>query len=240
MLNQWLFVEIGGSSTQTAQRDDEGGFRFTPGVIRDPSRSVALACPGVIRGERVLYATNLGWPDEADPAHELGLARVSLVVNDAEAAALGESILRSTGGPSVDLIYVTLGTGLGISCVSGGKVFDPDLAHYRLGGGSYCSGCRNWGCLNSLVCSENLPDPLSRADQAFVAESLAPVLRGADPAGRKLVVVVGGMARRYPAIVSHLRARIPSSTEGSAAPPAAKSAAYAGLASLAARRSRAE
>lgn len=177
----------------------------------------------------MLYATNLGWPDAADPAHELRLERLLLVVNDAEAAALGESILRSREGPEIDLIYVTLGTGLGIILVAGGVTIDPDLAHRHVGGRLYCTGCRSTGCLNSLVCSQNLPNPLTETDQVFVAQTLAPDLHAADESGQTLVVLGGGIVRRYPDIVPLLAGLIPNPTEGTAAPFEAKSAAYAGL-----------
>jgi len=55
----------------------------------------------------------LGWPDDADPAHELGLEGVAILENDARAAGLGESILRSGETPALDLIYINLGTGVG-------------------------------------------------------------------------------------------------------------------------------
>jgi predicted NBD/HSP70 family sugar kinase len=230
-MHPWLFVEIGGSSAQTAQRDTAGRFWFTPGIVRAADRPVALACPGIIRGDRVLYATNLGWPDDADPAHELGLARLALVVNDAEAAALGESLLRAGDRPALDLVYVTLGTGLGIIRVAGGIAIDPDLAHARVGG-LYCTGCRNTGCLNALLCSPNLPNPLAEQDQEFIARTLATALRQAAIEANVLLVVGGGMARRYPGIASRLADLMPNPVEGSAAPFEAKSAAYAGLAHL--------
>lgn len=225
----WLFVELGGSSAQTAQRDTDGRFWFTPGVVRDPARPVALACPGIIRDRRVLYATNLGWPDDADPANELGVRQLSIVMNDAEAAALGEAVLRSGNAPSLDLVYVTLGTSLGIARVAGGVPIDPDVAHYQVGGDNYCTGCRNSGCLNSLLCSQNLPSDLTMEDQDFVAQTLASALREVGLAEEPLVVVAGGMARRYPAIVSFVDGLLPNAVERAAAPDEAKSAAYAGL-----------
>ena len=72
----WLLVELGGSSAQTVQCDRYGRCWFTPGLVHESGRPVALACPGLIRDSRVLYATNLGWPDDANPALELGLEGV--------------------------------------------------------------------------------------------------------------------------------------------------------------------
>jgi predicted NBD/HSP70 family sugar kinase len=133
-VQEWLFVEMGGSSIQTVQRDSSGWFRFTPGLIRETSRPIALACPGIIRDGYVLYATNLGWPDQADPKEELGLKNIQLVENDAVAAGLGESILRSKKGPEQDLFYVSLGTGVGSVQVTHGTARYLDLGHRYVGG----------------------------------------------------------------------------------------------------------
>lgn len=225
----WLFVELGGSSAQTAQRDGAGRFWFSPGVVRQLGRPVALACPGIVRDGRVLYATNLGWPDEADPARELGLDRVSLVVNDAIAAALGESVLRTGENPGVDLIYVSLGTGVGSARVTGGIASDLDLGHRSVGGQKYCEGCRTTGCLNSELSAKSLPEPLSVDDQDFVARLLASALAAVVPEERALVVLGGGIARRYPLIAQRVDRLARNPVDVTIAPAEAKSAAYAGL-----------
>ncbi len=232
-MSPWLLVELGGSSTQTVQRDASGHFWFTPGLVREPGRPVALACPGLIRNERVLYATNLGWPDDADPARELGVERIAIVENDAVAAGLGESVLRSRGQTLVDLLYVALGTGVGSAQIIGGRARDLDLGHRYVGGEVYCSGCRNVGCLNAYLCSQHLPATLSPDDQAFVARTLAGALRAMAVDERLLLVLGGGIVRRYPAIATLLAALLPNPTGLTVAPIEAKSAAYAGLDHLA-------
>src|SRR5947209_4063909 len=158
-MQEWLLTEVGGSSIQTAQRDASGRFWFTPGLVRETDRPIALACPGLIRSGSVLYATNLGWPDQADPREELGLQTISLVENDVVAASLGESLLRSTTRPERDLFYVSLGTGVGSAQVLGGIASDLNLGHRFVGGTIYCSGCRSVGCLNAYLCSSHLPTP---------------------------------------------------------------------------------
>ena len=234
-LQRWLLVELGGSSTQTVQVDPHGRFVFTSGFVHDPGRLVALACPGLIRAGRVLYATNLGWPDDADPAHELGVESVAILENDARAAGLGESILRSGKEPALDLVYINLGTGVGDAHVIDGRASHLDLAHHQVGGDAYCTGCRSVGCLNAYLCSQHLPTPLSADDQLFVARLLSAVLRDMAIGEHLPVVLGGGITRRYPAIVSLLGSLIPNATEPTAAPDEAKSAAYAGLAYLASR-----
>jgi len=239
-MNPWLLVELGGSSTQTVQRDGSGRFWFTPGLVREPGRRVALACPGVIRDGRVLYATNLGWPDDADPARELGVEQIAIVENDAVAAGLGESVVRSGELPPIDLLYVTLGTGVGSAQVIGGQARGLDLGHHRVGGDVYCTGCRAVGCVNAYLCSQHLPATLSADDQAFVARTLARALRDMAVDEHLPLVLGGGIVRHYPAIATLLNDLIPNPTERTAAPAEAKSAAYAGLAHLASRYETAE
>ena len=232
-MEPWLLVELGGSSTQTAQRDASGRFWFTPGLVHAPGRPVALACPGLIRGGRVPYATNLGWPDDADPARELGVEQIAIVENDAVAAGLGESVLRSDTQSPIDLLYVTLGTGVGSAQVIDGVANDLDLGHHYVGGDVYCTGCRNVGCVNAYLCSQHLPVALSVDDQTFVARTLAKALRDMAVDERLPLVLGGGITRRYPAIATLLDDLIPNSTERTAVPAEAKSAAYAGLEYLA-------
>ena len=225
----WLLVEVGGSSIQTARRDPFGRFWFTPGLVLEPEHSVALACPGVVRDGRVLHATNLGWPDDADPGEELGIERLSLVANDAVAAALGESVLRGRHGPEHDLIYVSLGTGVGSAQVIDGVASELDLGHRFIGGDAYCDGCRSTGCLNSELSAHRLPAWLAPDDHERVARTLASSLRGIAPDGRTPVVLGGGIVRRHAAIASILDGLIPNPVQLSMAPAEAKSAAYAGL-----------
>lgn len=229
-MNAWVFVELGGSSAQTAQCDDVGRWWFTLGVVLVPGRPVALACPGVIRNGRVLYATHLGWPDVADPTAELAVERVPVVMNDAVAAALGESVLRTGASPTLDLIYLGLGTGVGDAYVRNGVVQDLDLGHILIGGATYCEGCRAVGWLNGHLAARYLPTPLTQADQRYVASTLARALHARAVDAQTLVVLGGGIARRHPTIVPMLADHIPNPVATTAAPVEAKSAAYAGLA----------
>jgi len=154
---------------------------------------------------------------------------VSLVENDAVAAALGESVLRAGNASLPDLIYISLGTGVGSAYVADGVAGDLDLGHRYVGGDIYCTGCRNVGCLNAHLCSQRLPAALTAADQAYIARTLAFALEDMSVDERTLLVLGGGIARRYPAIASILDSLAPNPTELTLVPVEAKSAAYAGL-----------
>jgi predicted NBD/HSP70 family sugar kinase len=228
-MNSIACVELGGSSSQTCIRDDSGAYWFSPGVICEPEQPVALACPGIVSDGKVLWATNLGWPDTADPAKELGITNLRLVVNDAIAAALGESILQSDGRPRSEIIYISIGTGVGSAIVKEESASDLDLGHTFVGGSNFCSGCRGVGCLNSELSAQALPIFLREADQTFIAEKLHQALRDIRVSTLLPIVLGGGIARRYPMIASMLDALVPNGVELSHAPFEAKSAAYRGL-----------
>ena len=225
----WRYIELGGSSAQTVVRDQRGHFWFSPGLIHDATSPIALACPGLIQNGHVLYATNLGWPDVADPAQELGIANLRIVINDAEAAALGESVLRSRTRPAQDLLYIALGTGVGSAIVINYPARYYNIGHCQIGGTKYCAGCRSIGCLNAELEARALPAELSPEDQQFIAQTLARAL-DLNPLDQQMPIVLSGrMSRRYPSIIAKLAALVPYHIERTAAPPEAKSAAYAGL-----------
>ncbi|GIW29995.1 MAG: ArsR family transcriptional regulator [Meiothermus sp.] len=91
--------------------------------LSDPTRllGIGLAVPGVVNGRRLLYAPGPGWHNE-QPAEMLeALLKVpTLVDNDANAAALGETFWGEQQSP---LVYVLMTTGLGTGLVVDGQVY---------------------------------------------------------------------------------------------------------------------
>lgn len=231
-LHKWVLIELGGSSQQSAVWDEAANdWAFHSGILLDPERKTALASPGLIRGKEVWYASNLGWPDQADPRHELGIEQIEIVTNDASAAALGEAYLRNPK-QLPDLYFVGMGSGVGSATVVNGTIVDWNLGHAQIGGEAFCAGCRAHGCLNAYLEARALPKPIDEQTLAFIAETLARgiAVAGSDP--QRLVVLAGGISRHYPELAERLSQRIPNPVEASKAPAAAKSAAYAGLAYL--------
>lgn len=231
-MTEWIFVELGGSSSQSTM-ERNGEFQFFPGVVRISDARYALAVPGVIRFPEVLYATNLGWPEVAKPSHELGLTNLELIENDVVAAGLGEAVLRSPDGdePACDLLYLSLGTGIGSCLVVHGRAWDADIGHAPIGGENYCMGCRSYGCLNSEIEARRLSTPLTSGDiDKIVSTLLAGLGKLADPATvPDLVVLGGGIVRTSPIIADRLGKALSQRIETSMAPPGAKSAAFLGL-----------
>ncbi len=88
-------------------------------------------------------------------AQEFGVP--TALENDADAAALGE-LYWGAGGKKVRFLYVTVGTGIGVSVILDGKVYrgvngcHPEIGHHIIdaSGGPPCS-CGVRGCWESLA-----------------------------------------------------------------------------------------
>jgi predicted NBD/HSP70 family sugar kinase len=202
------------------------------GAHQPPGAIVAVAVPGVIADGVVREASNLGWKD-TDPVEVLGLDGPAVIVlNDAEAAALGEAALRSHQGR---LVFITIGTGIGGAVVDRGRVLRANLfghdapGHGRSFGDRPCP-CGRSGCLETEAAGWALPEPLGTRTLEHVGRLLAEAIASHELAATGLVVVGGGIARRYPAIVDHVRTYLQGRpVEGTRAPAEAKSAAAWGL-----------
>lgn len=196
-----------------------------PGTEVANGSTLLLAVPGVIVGGKVT-ASNLGWID-ADAAAELGCAGpAALVMNDAEAAALGESVLR--GGR--DLVFLGVGTGVGGAVVIDGRVVEANLFGHAKGFSDQLCSCGAVGCLETVAAGWALPDPLPAAALADLGAALARAVQGETVATPELVVLGGGLIRRHPAVVAAVAHALPHRTvEPSCAPSEAKSAAAWGL-----------
>ncbi len=219
-------IEVGGGGVETVVLGGPSP-QVLHGALPPAGMPILLAVPGLLDGHRVVAASNLGWFD-VDPSDALGLDRAAeLVINDAEAAALGESALR--GG--TDLTFVGLGTGVGGAVVAGGIVVGTNLLGH---GGSYSPDtcrCSRTGCLETVAAGWALPDPLSRDRLPTIAAALARAVRDEPLSTASLVVVAGGLARRHPALVDAVALALPERlVEPSAAPPEVKSATAWGLA----------
>ena len=225
---QLACVEVGGSGSETVLFNGDGSVERLDGAHRPAGARLAVACPGLI-GEngRILGASNLNWYD-VDPAEALGLAGpAELVLNDAEAAALGEVALRD-GNP--DAVFIGVGTGVGAAVVIDGEVVAANLLGHLTGFSDEPCTCTQVGCLETVAAGWALPDPLGINDIHAISSALAKALELEAVATPKLVVLGGGLARRYPSLRDCLSEHAPSRRiENSAAPAGYKSASAWGL-----------
>jgi glucokinase len=179
----WIGVDLGGTNVRAALVAADGRVlararretRAAEGVdatigrivgaieeVRAGSRvaGVGIGSPGPLDSRRgvVISAPNLpGWVDV--PLGDLVRSRVGLetiVENDANVAALGESWLGAGRGAS-SLLLLTLGTGIGGGIVAGGRVwrghrgFAGEMGHTTFDPNGVVCGCGNRGCLEQYA-----------------------------------------------------------------------------------------
>ncbi len=223
---QLTCVEIGGSSIETVVFGPGDSVQRVDGAVRPDGSRLAIACPGLIKDGRVLGAANLGWFD-IDPAAALGLGEsAEVLLNDAEAAALGESALRELA----DVVFICVGTGVGGAVVVAGKIVAGNLLGHIGGFSQEVCSCGRVGCLETVAAGWAMPDPLTPRDIDRAAMAIADALAREPAATGRLVVIGGGIARRYPAMCERLSVHAPSRRiESSAAPAGYKSASAWGL-----------
>ena len=218
-------IEVGASSVETVLLDAATVVRRQAGAVATDGPPLLIAVPGLVADNRVVAASNLDWYD-VDPAQQLGLAGpADLVCNDAEAAALGESVLRA-GHP--DLVFIGLGTGVGGAVVIDGVATANLFAH----GGTFSDrdcGCGRRGCLETVAGGWALPASLSEPDLVVLATAVARAVTEEPTATPSLVVLAGGLTAAYPTLVALLGAELPGRQVVPTAAPTTKSAAAWGL-----------
>ena len=222
-------IEVGGGGVETVVLG--GPAPLVRSGARPPDGlPLLLAVPGVVVGSRVVGAANLGWYD-VDPVEMLGLSRpAALICNDAEAAALGEAVLRGARGLA-GLAYLGLGTGVGGAVVDAGTVVGANLFGHHPGFGDRGCRCGANGCLETVAAGWALPEPLDDVALRMVAAAVARAVDAEPLASGKTLVVGGGLVRRYPRLVDLVAATLPArAVEPSCAPADLKSAAAYGLA----------
>ncbi|WP_062355869.1 ROK family glucokinase [Bacillus kwashiorkori] len=188
MTKQYIFaVDLGGTTTKLAFLTAEGGFvekweiptdisdngknivkniaKSFQNKVRDLQLSttdflgVGMGTPGpVVHGGIISKAVNLGWenyPLKDELEQELSMP--AFVGNDANCAALGE-MWKGAGNGKSNLVFVTLGTGVG-----GGVIVNGDIVEGTNGGAGeighmsvqlqngYLCNCGKHGCLETVA-----------------------------------------------------------------------------------------
>lgn len=145
-------------------------------------RAIGIGLPGLIDGEagKIIFLPNLpvSWRDFPISAAFLEEGgRPVFLMNDARIAALGEFTYGS-GQAGEDMLFVTVGTGIGGGLVLNGRLrlgafgAAGEIGHHTiLPDGPPCS-CGANGCLETLVSGP----ALARAGSALMMQGLAPRL----------------------------------------------------------------
>ena len=223
-------VEIGASGVETVLLGPGTSWSACPGLGDVPAGvPLLVAVPGLVADGRVIAASNLDWYD-VDPAEQLGLPmRAVVVCNDAEAAALGESVLRP-GSP--DLVFIGLGTGVGGAVVRDREVEAANLFAHTTGFSHRTCNCGQVGCLETVAGGWSLPASLELSHLKTMAAALARAIAHEPLAVPHLVVLAGGITRGYPDLVPLLQDALTDHRVEPSAATGTKSAAAWGLRDL--------
>ncbi|CAM4301895.1 ROK family glucokinase [Weissella hellenica] len=121
---------------------------------------VGMGTPGTVdeKTGTVQGAFNLNWkePQHVKADLEAGLGFNVAIDNDANAAALGEQ-WRGAGNNQPEVVFVTLGTGVGGGIVNYGKLVHGakgaagEIGHMIVEPGGYLCTCGNYGCLEQYT-----------------------------------------------------------------------------------------
>lgn len=135
---------------------------------------IGIGVPGPVsqNGEIVIKAVNLGWSDmplKLVIERELNLPVILL--NDANAAALGEMWKGAARGKE-NLVFVTLGTGVGGGIILNGKILNGshssggEIGHIPVQSDEHrICGCGNSNCLETFSSATGLLKTMQTIDQ---------------------------------------------------------------------------
>jgi len=203
MENLYFGVDIGGTSTKIGAFDQQGhllskweiktdtsenGSLILPNIAveilhyaRNLSRVIAIGVgvPGPVqRGGYVKRCVNLGWGD-FNPARELAAILRGVPVfagNDANMAAMGE-YWKGSGKNADNIVFITLGTGVGGGIILDGKVvfgmsgLGGEIGHVVVNPDETIPcNCGQTGCLDQTASATGIV----RAAQQLLSESDKP------------------------------------------------------------------
>ncbi|MEX0788870.1 MAG: ROK family protein [Anaerolineales bacterium] len=199
-------------------------------VVPDPAAGVriGIGAPGPIDTHRgvILKAPNLpGWVDVPLAAHIAEAFHCPVVVeNDANLAALGEWV-HGAGVGSLDMLYMTVSTGIGGGVISGGRMVTGHLGlgaepgHMTVDPSGPMCGCGQPGHLEALASGPALaqrawerirsgePSSLQQEiseDSGLTAEQVGRAAQAGDGLARRIVRETADLIGRHLASLVHI------------------------------------
>lgn len=178
----YLGVDLGGTNIKAALVDENGAILRESAAPTNLPRSaesvcddiaalcielaqgqtvagIGVGCPGMVDGGLVRYSNNLAWENFAMADYLQARTGLPVVLaNDANAAALGESVAGCAKGAQ-SAVILTLGTGVGGGVVLDGKLLTgytgtaAEPGHMVIGDGPHAPMCTcgRRGCFESLA-----------------------------------------------------------------------------------------
>lgn len=149
------------------------------GLTKSDFIGIGMGSPGAVnpRNGTVIGAYNLGWKT-LQPVKELieaGTGIPFFIDNDANVAALGERWLGA-GEDGANVVFVTLGTGVGGGVVAEGKLIHGagaagEIGHIIVDPNGYSCTCGNIGCLETVASATGLVRLARDLSQQYTSES---------------------------------------------------------------------
>lgn len=148
-----------------------GKLAADAGIDMAEIAGIGIGCPGIITSKTgvVDYSCNLAWNNvPLAKAFSQKLGKPTYVSNDANVAALGEAMF-GTGKNYKDVIFITLGTGVGGGVIIGGKLFEgyeskgAELGHMVIVKDGQPCGCGRRGCMEAYCSATALIRDTKRA-----------------------------------------------------------------------------
>ncbi|WP_283678234.1 ROK family glucokinase [Lentilactobacillus sp. Marseille-Q4993] len=171
----------------------DGGQHIVPNMIKsitDQMRKedyssgdfigIGMGTPGAVNREKgtVVGAYNLNWT-EIQPVGQLiqeGLHLPIIIDNDANSAALGE-FWKGAGNQAQDVVFVTLGTGVGGGVVTNGKLVHGinggagEIGHITVQPNGFLCTCGKRGCLEQYASATGVVNVAKDIAQKFTGKS---------------------------------------------------------------------
>lgn len=164
---------------------------------KDRIIGVGMGTPGTVdeKNGTVQGAFNLNWkePQNVKADLEAGLGFPVAIDNDANAAALGEQ-WRGAGNNQPEVVFVTLGTGVGGGLVNEGKLIHGvkgsagEIGHMIVEPGGYLCICGNYGCLEQYTSATGIVHLAHDYADAYAGDSkLKAMVSNGDEITSKIV-----------------------------------------------------
>ncbi|GEO46782.1 ROK family glucokinase [Companilactobacillus kimchii] len=130
------------------------------GMSADQFDGIGLGSPGTIDHEKgtIKGAYNLNWTNEVYPVRDIekGTGLPVTIENDANVAALGER-WQGAGNNAKDVVFVTLGTGVGGGIIANGQLLQGangaagEIGHVTVDPNGFMCTCGKKGCLETIA-----------------------------------------------------------------------------------------
>ena len=161
------------------------------GINKEDVVGIGMGVPGPVRADGiVIKAVNLGW-DVFNPNEEISrlVGVPAKTGNDANVAALGE-MWKGGGQGYLDMVAVTLGTGVGGGIILGGRIVagsngaGGEIGHLHLEDNEEeACGCKGHGCLEQYASATGI---VRLAKRALAASDKASALRDSEVSAKSV------------------------------------------------------